>query len=109
MRDTDQIPLKPNNGYGTFAAWTLSVTALFIGIAELCGVAIDRGVVHVTLVRIAGIASSVVGMSAFALFLLATNVHILNCRTLRRISKEKSKDDSINNNQIIQNNQSNED
>lgn len=111
MEEKEEI-LRPNNGYGKFAAWTVSVAVLFIGIAELCGIGIDRGKPHVALLRIGGVVSFIVGMSSFSLFLLATNVHILNCRTLRRISKKRkqSKDSSItNNSQTIQNKERDED
>lgn len=102
--------MRPNNGYGKFAAWTLFVTVLFIGAAEVCGIIIDRGTAHVTLLRIAGLLSLSIGLAAFAVLLLATYVHILNCRTLRRLYREKSQDDSINNHyQPNQKNKSNED
>lgn len=110
MEEKEEI-LRPNNGYGKFAAWTLSVAVLFIGIAELCGIGIDRGRPHLMLMRIGGVVSFIAGMSSFSLFLLATNVHILNCRTLRRINKERkqSKDTITNNSQTIQKQERDED
>lgn len=93
--------LRPNSGYGKFASKVLMIAILSLSAAMAFAAVIERGTVHVIVYQIGGFFLLSVFVAMLIVFLLATYVHILNCMSLRRISKER-KMSCDNNNQIYQ-------
>ena len=95
--DRDEGMFSPNDGYGRFAVGMSAVCAVLIGVAEWCGVSIERGTDRLLAVRVVEMVTATFGLAALLILLLATCVHVRVCATLRRVNRERkrSKDSSI--------------